>query len=429
MNNQPVPAGFAAFNGEIPFEDNLPFAALRQGQFIDLYVWADGSWAWQVRTDATALIAAIEAAGEALTELFRIEVTDGRGGFSTFDFDVNLNDRAVDFSQALLTMAPGSVLDIDSLVFHDYGFDGTNVIEENEVNAVALTIYDPETDSVEGELAIGLGFGSIASYDANTNTLTINGTVAEINAVLDTLTYTNSLAGDSEIINLRDLGPNGSEYTVAQISVENPPAVAPDIALPTIVEDTTLTAGGNVLANDTPGPSGTLSVIRGFGPGSGTNTIAAGGSATLIGIYGTLLLELDGDYIYTLNSATNVQSLTAGQQVADVFQYTMRTGTTDLSTTLTLNITGTAPTVVADVEDTTLVEETTLTAGGNVLGNDAPAGTGTLRVIQGTSPGSGTVGIAAAARRRSSAPTARCCWNWTATTSTRSTARRPTCRA
>ena len=140
-----------------------------------------------------------------------------------------MNDRGIDFSQALLTMAPGSVLDIDGLVFHDYGFDGTNVIDENQVNVVALTIYDPETNSVEGELAIGLGFGGIASYDANTNTLTINGTVAEINAVLDTLTYTNSLAGNSEIINLRDLGPNGSEYTIAQISVENPPAVTADV--------------------------------------------------------------------------------------------------------------------------------------------------------------------------------------------------------
>ena len=84
VNNQPVPAGIAGFNGEIPFEDDLPFAASRQGQFIDFYVWADGSWAWQVRNGAPELIAAIEAAGEALTKSFRIEVTDGRGGYSTF---------------------------------------------------------------------------------------------------------------------------------------------------------------------------------------------------------------------------------------------------------------------------------------------------------------------------------------------------------
>ena len=57
-----------------------------------------------------------------------------------------------------------------------------------------------------------------------------------------------------------------------------------------------------MLGNDAPAGIGTLRVIQGTSPGSGTVGITAGGSTTLVGIYGSLLLESDGNYIYTLRT-------------------------------------------------------------------------------------------------------------------------------
>ena len=61
----------------------------------------------------------------------------------------------------------------------------------------------------------------------------------------------------------------------------------------------------------------------------------------------------------------------------------MQSGATQLSTSLTINVQGTAPTAVADIEDTTLVEDTVSVASGNVLADDAPVGAANV-VLSGT---------------------------------------------
>jgi VCBS repeat-containing protein len=105
----------------------------------------------------------------------------------------------------------------------------------------------------------------------------------------------------------------------------NTPVATPDMA--SVAEGGTLVATGNVLANDTDGAGKTLGVVT-------VNGIALGGTTTIVGAYGTLVIQPDGKYTYTLaDSQANVLALTNGQMVQDVFTYTVSDGQTYTQTT------------------------------------------------------------------------------------------------
>ncbi|KGF80445.1 hypothetical protein IA69_18935, partial [Massilia sp. JS1662] len=119
--------------------------------------------------------------------------------------------------------------------------------------------------------------------------------------------------------------------------VNSAPVANPDQR--TIAEDAAnLKLVGNVLANDTDPDAGTvLSVVQ---PG------------TFNGKYGTLVIDADGAYEYTLNNAGQaVQALKQGDTVTDVFGYGATDGSAGATTTLTITVTGSndAPIVGAAV--------------------------------------------------------------------------------
>jgi VCBS repeat-containing protein len=108
-------------------------------------------------------------------------------------------------------------------------------------------------------------------------------------------------------------------------------------------EDGTLTATGNVLANDSDPDAGTV--------------LSVSSPGTLVGTYGTATLAADGSYSYSLNnSSALVQSLGQGETVTDVFSYTARDDdSTPLTATaaLTISVAGAndAPILVTPVAD------------------------------------------------------------------------------
>ena len=105
----------------------------------------------------------------------------------------------------------------------------------------------------------------------------------------------------------------------------NLPVTTPDTA--SVTEDETLVATGNVLANDTDPNNLPLFVTA-------VNGIAMSGTTTIIGIYGTLVVQPDGQFTYTLDdSQANVRALATGQVVADAFTYTASDGQTYTQTT------------------------------------------------------------------------------------------------
>ncbi|WP_417431651.1 DUF5801 repeats-in-toxin domain-containing protein [Kiloniella sp.] len=106
-------------------------------------------------------------------------------------------------------------------------------------------------------------------------------------------------------------------------------------------EDSNLVSVGNVLTNDDQGADGAVVTT----------------TSEMVGTYGSLTINADGNYTYILNNgAANVQALANGQTVSETFSYRMEDADGDSDTaTLRIFIKGTndAPVAVADTGITT----------------------------------------------------------------------------
>lgn len=100
---------------------------------------------------------------------------------------------------------------------------------------------------------------------------------------------------------------------------------------------------------------------------AGGNSITPGGNVSLSGTYGSITINSNGTYTYTLNNnADNVQSLAKDQEVTDDFKFTVSDGQGgEIELTITINITGTndAPKLADDTNAVT--EDNALTDGTN----------------------------------------------------------------
>ncbi|MCK1711246.1 VCBS domain-containing protein [Bradyrhizobium sp. 143] len=182
---------------------------------------------------------------------------------------------------------------------------------------------------------------------------------------------------DSFIYAIR-LGNGTLSWATATVKIagvnDGPVAVADSNA---VKEDTAPNpVGGNVLTNDTDvdvQDTHTVTAVNG----------SAGNVAhDVVGTYGTLHLNADGSYTYTLNNAqANVQALAEGQQVTDVFSYTNSDNHGgSSSSSLTIKIAGTndGPTITSGVQSGAVVEDApatpdpsdSLNAAGTISFND-----------------------------------------------------------
>ena len=119
----------------------------------------------------------------------------------------------------------------------------------------------------------------------------------------------------------------GSTLTVDVTGLNSNPVTTPDTAA--VTEDETLVANGNVLTNDTDPAGRTLTVAAVNG-----TAVSATGTTTIVGTYGTLVIQANGQYTYTLaNAQANVRALTNGAVTPDVFNYTVSDGNTYTQTT------------------------------------------------------------------------------------------------
>jgi len=135
------------------------------------------------------------------------------------------------------------------------------------------------------------------------------------------------------------------------------------------------TANGNVLTNDTDVDNGDTKTV------SGVNGTAGNVGHAVTGVYGSLTLNSDGTYTYTLNNSdSDTNQLAQGASAHDVFTYTMvdSQGATS-STTLTITITGTndAPVITSTAADAAgaVTEAGNLDNGTVVAGTPSASGT------------------------------------------------------
>src|SRR5271156_887356 len=91
----------------------------------------------------------------------------------------------------------------------------------------------------------------------------------------------------------------------------NPPVLTPDMA--SVTEDATLVTTGNVLTNDTDPNGLTLSVTA-------VNGVTLSGTTTIVGTYGTLVIQPNGQYTYTLaESKENLRGMENGKAEPNMF--------------------------------------------------------------------------------------------------------------
>ena len=184
-----------------------------------------------------------------------------------------------------------------------------------------------------------------------------------------------------------------------------------------VMEDAPLPATGNVITDTSGGDAGdsdtgadTLGADRigngeyvtGVARGVASEALRGGVGSSISGSYGTIVLDGDGSYTYTLdNTNLLVQQLAPGETLTETYSYTLTDEDGDTSTaSLVITITGTDDLPLA-VADTATIEEDEVSVTGEVRENDT-LGDGTaaqnVTTLNGSATGSyGTIVLMATA--------------------------------
>lgn len=294
---------------------------------------------------------------------YQITDTDGDTATANLTITIDLNQAPTANDDAMATdednpvtyVAPGVLTNDTDPDAGDAlrvsSIDTTGTVGQVTFLANGQIVYNPNSlfeSLAQGQITTDSFVYTLSDAEGLTDTATVTITITGINdapiAVVDT-----------------DSGNEGNE-TVASVAIT-----------------------GNVLTNDTDVDS----------PQIDFTTVAQ----LTVGTYGTLTLNADGSYSYTIddNNAT-VNALNVGGSVVDVFNYTMSdnnaTNPKTSNSTLSITIDGTndAPVAVADVNSGNEGNETVASVAitGNVLTNDTDVDTAlgnldvTAAVIVGT---------------------------------------------
>ncbi|MEP6789813.1 MAG: VCBS domain-containing protein [Ramlibacter sp.] len=320
-------------------------AGSKAGTYGALNLAADGGYSYTVNNASQAVQAL--GAGQHATDVFAYTVADNHGATanSTVTVDiVGVNDGPVAAGDTVTVSEDGILTATANVLANDSDVDHGDVLKVTSAGTMAGQ-YGTATLAADGGLLYSLNNASSKVQS-----------LAKGQIVNDIFSYAiadSQGAGATSTVTVRITGANDGPVAVADTAATS--------------EDGILTAAGNVLANDSDIDQG--------------DTLKVTTTGVRAGDYGTLTLAADGSYSYALNNgSTKVQALAAGQQVNDIFSYTVSDsqGATAAST-LTVKVTGAAegPTAVADTASVT--EDCVLTASGNVLANDIASG-GALKV-------------------------------------------------
>ncbi|MBF0628007.1 MAG: tandem-95 repeat protein [Magnetococcales bacterium] len=382
------------------------------GAYGTLNLAANGAYVYTVNEAAPEVRALVT--GQTLTETFNYTVSDGAltdlavltiaiqpGGAAGAPVAVN--------DQATATEAGGSHNGTPGS-----GASGNLLANDLDADSPTLTIAAIRQGEVEGSGVAGtIGsplsglFGTLTVHANGTFTYVVNDASAMIEALKPGETHT-------DVFNYTVTDGVLSDTGVLTITIEgadDAPVAVNDAALVTRAGEAAGVApghgAGNLLDNDTDAEQDTLTVtaIRTGGTaGSGTAGLLGD---SLAGSYGSLTVEANGGYVYTLNeSAAAVRALGAGQTLTDRFNYTVSDGRLTDQAVLTVTIQGANAPPVA-VNDAAIAVEAGGTANdqpgsaatGNLLANDTDASPNlTVAAIRlGGVAGSGNAGTVGAA--------------------------------
>ncbi|BCO27531.1 hypothetical protein MIZ03_2419 [Rhodoferax lithotrophicus] len=295
------------------------------GNYGMLDLGADGQYTYTLN-NASQSVQSL-AQGQVVVDQFSYEVSDGIAT-ATSELNISItgtNDCPGAISDTAQVQEDVSLTAIGNVLTNDSDVDTGDT----------LTVVNPGT--VVGNYGVlDLGADGQYNYTLNNTSQSVQ-SLAQGQVVSDQFSYevTDGLASSS------------SELTVSITGTNDGPVASADTAQ--VQEDMSLTATGNVLANDSDVDAGTVLTLVNAG--------------TFTGNYGSVVLSADGSYTYTLNNnAVAVQSLTQGASVADVFAYSVTDGVESVSSALTVNVSGLndAPVVSVPMSDQSVKAGTAL---------------------------------------------------------------------
>ncbi len=248
---------------------------------------------------------------------------------------------------------------------------GNVLSNDNDPDSDALTVLWVEGSSgnvgtdVSGKYGnLTLRFDGSYDYALDNSNPTVNALKLG-DTVTETFTYTTS---DSAL-------STSSTLTITVQRINSGPLAFGDTNSLMEDGDSNLVAG-NVLANDFDADNDTLSVASVTGQATNVGNSVSGD-------YGTLVLNADGSYIYTLDSSNPaVDALNDGERLIDSFLYIASDGQEDNSTSLSITINGQTDndSPIAESDTAQVIKDDQLPTSGDVLSNDTDPNNDSLSV-------------------------------------------------
>ncbi len=236
------------------------------------------------------------------------------------------------------------------------------------LSAATLLANDIDPDFIHGDVLNIVGVSQAASGAVVS---LVSGAVQYDIGMLFQSLGQGQTATDTFSYTVSDLAGATSTATVTMTvtGVNDGPVTVNDTAV--VQEDAALVATGNVLSNDSDVDQGTV--------------LSVANAGTLQGNYGSLVLNADGSYSYTLdNTSAAVQGLMGGQTVTETFAYQAIDGIAVTPATLTVTITGSNDAPVAQNDVATVNENSLLTIqSGTLLANDTDVDIGDIKTLVG----------------------------------------------
>jgi VCBS repeat-containing protein len=317
-----------------------------RGRYGDLVINADGSWRYTV-DNGLAEVQALRQSGQTLTEVFTYTLADPFGVSDTAELRITLdgrNDTPIAADDTAVAVEAGGIANGTP------GSNGTgNVLDnDSDVDSVANG-ESKQVLAVSNETGQSSLAGQVINGRYGQLTLNADGSYTYLidnnNPLVQALRTAGETLSETFVYRMRDTAGATSDARLtvliqgandAPVAINDSAVASDQIAAP----QTT----GNVLPNDSDvDGNDALQVV-----GIRTGAESASGTAGVIGqpiagLYGTLVLNADGSYTYTIDQS-NPQVLAAaglGQILTDVFTYTIndRTGASDQAQlTITLDI-------------------------------------------------------------------------------------------
>ena len=368
--------------------------AATAGTFGTIQVHADGSYVYTLTKPFDTSPDANNGTNTEVAESFTYRVTDANGNTATGTITVNIIDDVptamADIGNvnegALLTVAASGVLSNDVA-----GADGATI---NGVRAAGGDTTTAVSGGVGTNIAglhgtLHLNADGSYTYQSTANNITA--------ATTDVFVYT-----------IKD-GDGDLSTTTLTINLANATVLAPtdnDVTVNENALDTTVT-GSDLAAGTITGSLGTASPaetdasnqLNGSG-GFGTLSYAlvSGGNAPTAGTFGTIQVNADGSYVYTLTSPFTEPTANNGTDTvnaAESFTYRVTDANGNTATgTIKINIIDDVPSITANattptltVDETILATNATASFAGAFTSAFGADGAGTITYALGVVPG------------------------------------------